>query len=239
MKGEDDLKILVVDDEKDIVDLLAYNLEKEGFSVIRAYDGERALELVKSQRPDLLVLDLMLPGIKGVDVCRRIRSDARSANLPIIMLTAKSEEIDRVLGLEMGADDYITKPFSVRELIARVRAVLRRAGAAGKKERQGEFVFRDLRVDYDAHEVYVAGRKIELSPTEKKILMFLSRNPGKVFSRDQILDHVWEGESFVERRTVDVHVRRLRAQIEPDQENPHYILTVRGTGYKFAELKGS
>lgn len=231
------MKILVVDDEKDIVDLLAYNLEKEGYTVIRAYDGERALEQVRSQHPDLLILDLMLPGIKGVDVCRRLRSDPRTEGLPIIMLTAKGEEIDRVLGLEMGADDYITKPFSVRELIARVRAVLRRAGAAQKKEHQGEFVFRDLRVDYDAHEVYVGGKKVELSPTEKKLLMFLSRNPGKVFSRDQILDFVWEGESFVERRTVDVHVRRLRAQIEPDQDNPQYILTVRGTGYKFAETK--
>lgn len=230
------MKILVVDDEKDIVDLLSYNLEKEGCAVIRAYDGERALELARSQRPDLVVLDIMLPGMNGVEVCRRLRSDPRSADLPIIMLTAKSEEIDRVLGLEMGADDYITKPFSVRELIARVRAVLRRAGAGGKKERQGEFVFRDLRIDYDSHEVYFAGRKTILSPTEKKLLMFLSRNPGKVYSRDQILDHVWEGESFVERRTVDVHIRRLRAQIEPDQENPQYILTVRGAGYKFTEM---
>jgi two-component system, OmpR family, alkaline phosphatase synthesis response regulator PhoP len=233
------VKILVVDDEKDIVELLAYNLEKEGFAVIRAYDGERALELAKSQRPDLLVLDLMLPGINGVEVCRRLRGDPRSAGLPIIMLTAKGEEIDRVLGLEMGADDYITKPFSVRELIARVRAVLRRAAREQEKERRGDFVFRDLRIDYDAHEVYVSGTKVELSPTEKKLLMFLSRNPGKVFSRDQILDHVWEDESFVERRTVDVHIRRLRAQIEPDQENPRYILTVRGTGYKFVELKSS
>lgn len=233
------MKILAVDDEKDIVELIAYNLEKEGYSVIRAYDGERALELVMTQNPDLLLLDLMLPGINGVDVCRRLRNDRRSANLPIIMLTAKNEEIDRVLGLEMGADDYITKPFSLRELIARVRAVLRRTGAAQKKEQQGEFVFKDLRVDYDAHEVFVAGKKVDLSPTEKKLLMFLSRNPGRVFSRDQILDQVWEGESFVERRTVDVHVRRLRAQIEPDQENPHYILTVRGTGYKFAEVKSS
>ena len=239
MSEERPLKILVVDDEKDIVDLLAYNLEKEGYTAIRAYDGERALEQARSQRPDLLVLDLMLPGIKGVDVCRRLRSDPRTEGLPIIMLTAKGEEIDRVLGLEMGADDYITKPFSVRELIARVRAVLRRAGAAQKKENRGEFVFRDLKVDYDAHEVYVKGKKVELSPTEKKLLMFLSRNPGKVFSRDQILDFVWEGESFVERRTVDVHVRRLRAQIEPDQENPQYILTVRGAGYKFAEISTS
>jgi phosphate regulon transcriptional regulator PhoB len=230
------LRILVVDDEKDIVDLVAYNLEKEGFSVVRAYDGKTALEMVRSQNPDLVVLDLMLPGINGVEVCRRLRSDPPSADLPIIMLTAKNEEIDRVLGLEMGADDYITKPFSVRELIARIRAVLRRAGAPPPKERQGEFTFRDLRIDYGSHEVYVAGKKVILSPTEKRLLMFLSRNPGKVFSRDQILDHVWEGESFVERRTVDVHVRRLRAQIEPDQENPRYILTVRGTGYKFTDL---
>ncbi len=233
------MKILVVDDEKDLVDLLAYNLEKEGFQVLRAYDGEKALEIARSQSPGLMILDLMLPGIQGMDVCRKVRGDSRISNMPIIMLTARGEEIDRVLGLEIGADDFIAKPFSVRELIARVRAVLRRTAAGQRRDSQGEFVFKGLRIDYDAHDIYASGKRVELSPTEKKLLMFLSRNPGKVFSRDQILDHVWEGESFVERRTVDVHIRRLRAQIEPDQENPIYILTVRGTGYKFADVKNT
>ncbi len=230
------MKILVVDDEKDIVDLVAYNLEKEGFSVIRSYDGEKALDLAKMQVPDLVILDLMLPGIQGMEVCKRLRSFDRTASVPIIMLSAKGEEIDKVLGLEIGADDYITKPFSVREMLARVKAVLRRAETRQKVRREGEFSYGDLHINYDSLEVSRAGKRVDLSPTEKKLLVFFSHNAGKVFSREQILNLVWGENSFVEPRTVDVHVRRLRAQIEPDQENPVYILTVRGAGYKFADL---
>ena len=229
------MKILVVDDEKDIVDLVAYNLEKEGFSVIRAYDGEKALDLAKTQGPDLVILDLMLPRIQGMEVCKRLRNSDRTTSLPIIMLSAKGEEIDKVLGLEIGADDYITKPFSVRELLARVKAVLRRADTRQKVRREGEFSCGDLHINYDSLEVSLEGKRVELSPTEKKLLVFFSHNAGKVFSREQILDLVWGENSFVEPRTVDVHVRRLRAQIEPDQENPVYVLTVRGAGYKFTD----
>ena len=229
------MKILVVDDEKDIVDLVAYNLEKEGFSIIRAYDGEKALDLAKAQGPDLVILDLMLPRIQGMEVCKRLRNSDRTTSLPIIMLSAKGEEIDKVLGLEIGADDYITKPFSVRELLARVKAVLRRADTRQKVRREGEFSCGELHINYDSLEVSLGGKRVELSPTEKKLLVFFSHNAGKVFSREQILDLVWGENSFVEPRTVDVHVRRLRAQIEPDQENPVYVLTVRGAGYKFTD----
>jgi len=228
------VKILVVDDEKDIVDLVSYNLEMEGFRVLKAYDGETALRMVKTGSPDLVILDLMLPGLQGLDVCRAIRGNPRSASLPIIMLTAKGEEVDRVLGLEMGADDYIGKPFSVRELCARVRAVLRRTEARGEAGKE-TFSFGDLHIDYGSYEVSLGGKKVDLSPTEMKLLFFFSRHPGRVYTRDKILDYVWGDTAFVTPRTVDVHIRRLRAQIEKDIENPRYILTVRGVGYKFAD----
>ena len=228
-------RILIVDDEKDIVDLVAYNLEKEGYEVLKAFDGEKALALVRTKKPALVVLDLMLPGIQGLEVCKRLRRDAETASVPIIMLTAKGEELDRVIGLEVGADDYVTKPFSVKELVARVKAVLRRSGAGRQPDGTEVFEFKGLRIDMRSYEVTVDGRKVTLSPTEFKLLHFLSRNPGRVYSRDQILDKVWGDESFVEPRTVDVHVRRLRAQIEGDENSPTYILTVRGVGYKFAE----
>jgi phosphate regulon transcriptional regulator PhoB len=228
-------RILIVDDEKDIVDLVAYNLEKEGYEVLKAFDGERGLALVRTKKPALVVLDLMLPGIQGLEVCKRLRRDADTASVPIIMLTAKGEELDRVIGLEVGADDYVTKPFSVKELVARVKAVLRRSGAGTRPDGTEVFEFRGLRIDMRSYEVTVDGRKVTLSPTEFKLLHFLSRNPGRVYSRDQILDKVWGDESFVEPRTVDVHVRRLRAQIEGDENSPTYIVTVRGVGYKFAE----
>lgn len=229
------MKLLIVDDEKDIVDLVAYNLEKEGHEVLKAYDGERALQIVRAKTPDLVILDLMLPGIQGLEVCKRLRRDPATAAVPIIMLTAKGEEVDKVLGLEVGADDYVTKPFSVKELVARVKAVLRRTDARLPHEEASVFEFRGLRVDPGAHEVTVDGRRIELSATEFKLLSFLIRNRGRVFSRDQILDRVWGDESFVEPRTVDVHIRRLRARIEPEENNPAYIITVRGVGYKFAD----
>ena len=228
------MKILVVDDEKDIVDLVSYNLEKEGFKVLKAYDGEGALQLVKTKTPDLVILDLMLPGMQGMEVCKKIRENPRSASLPIIMLTAKGDEVDRVVGLEMGADDYVAKPFSVRELSARVRAILRRTESRKEPEKE-IFSFGGLHIDYGSYEVSIDGKKIDLSPTELKLLFFFSRHPGRVYTRDQILDHVWGDTAFVTPRTVDVHVRRLRVQIEKDLENPRYILTVRGVGYKFAD----
>jgi phosphate regulon transcriptional regulator PhoB len=229
-------EILIVDDERDIADLLAYNLEKEGFATRKAYDGEQALEMLRSRRPALILLDLMLPGIQGIEVCRRIRKHPETATIPTIMLTAKSDESDKVLGLEIGADDYITKPFSLKELLARIRAVLRRATAEEPKaDRAEKFRYKGLFVDFLSYEVNLDGKKIDLSPTEFKLLKFLCRNPGRVYSRDQILDHVWGNDAFVEPRTVDVHIRRLRANIEKNPEKPRFIHTARGVGYKFAE----
>jgi len=230
-------KILVVDDEKDIVDLIAFNLEQEGFSVIRAGDGQTAWEAVKAEKPDLVVLDLMIPGISGLEVCRMIRRDAGVQGLPVIMLTAKSDPVDKILGLELGADDYITKPFSVRELIARIRAVLRRFQKGQAADVPEGFTFRGLHIDFPSCTVAVNGQMVDLSAREFKLLKFLAGRPGRVYSRDQLLDQIWGDEAFVEPRTVDVHVSRLRAAIEPDRENPIYILTVRGLGYKFADLR--
>ena len=230
-------KILIVDDEQDIVELLSHNLGKEGFSTIKAYDGEAALGLVRSGKPDLMILDLMLPKMNGLDVCKAIRRNPETANLPIIMLTAKGEEIDKIIGLEIGADDYITKPFSVKELIARVRSILRRMQDVEKKTGNEEFEYKDMKINYASCLVKISGKQVTLSPTELKLLFFLSRNRGRVYSRNQILDHVWGDDTFITDRAVDVHIRRLRSQIEKDMENPNYILTVRGFGYKFADKK--
>ena len=230
-------KILIIDDEKDIVDLISYNLEKEGFATIKAYDGEDALKLVKAKRPDLIILDLMLPGMRGLEVCKFIRKNPETETLPIIMLTAKVDQVDKILGLEMGADDYITKPFNVRELIARIHAVMRRAEVRHDSEKKEQFAYKGLRFDYTSYEVTVDGKKIDLGPTELKLLRFLTQHPGRVYTRDQLLDYVWGDETFVEPRTVDVHVSRLRTAVEEDKEKPQYILTVRGIGYKFVDLK--
>jgi phosphate regulon transcriptional regulator PhoB len=228
-------KILIADDEKDIVELVAYNLEQEGFTCLKAYDGRQAWEMAQAQRPDLLLLDLMMPEMPGMEVCRRIRQESATAHLPVIMLTAKADPVDKILGLEVGADDYITKPFHIRELIARVRAVLRRAERPTGDEPTASFSFRGLHLDGGACRVTVEGRPVELSSREFKLLQFFMAHPGRVYSRDQLLDRVWGDESFVEPRTVDVHVSRLRAAIEPEPANPRYILTVRGLGYKFAD----
>jgi phosphate regulon transcriptional regulator PhoB len=225
----------MVDDEKDIVDLVAYNLEKEGYETLKALDGEKALQLVRTKTPDLVVLDLMLPGIQGLEVCKRIRKDPETASIPIIMLTAKGAEIDKIVGLEVGADDYITKPFSVKELLARIKAVLRRSEARRAAGQAEVFEFKGLHIDFKSYEVTVDGKRVDLSPTEFRLLKFLSRNPGRVYSREQILDRVWGDEAFVEPRTVDVHIRRLRARIEHDESSPDYIVTVRGAGYKFMD----
>ncbi|MCL5807511.1 MAG: response regulator [Deltaproteobacteria bacterium] len=229
-------KILVADDEKDIVELIAFNLEREGFAVLRASDGRRALELIRHDKPDLIVLDLMMPGVSGMEVCRMIRGVPETAGLPIIMLTAKSDPVDKILGLEIGADDYLTKPFHVKELIARVRAVLRRSEQRPDGDLPEPFNFQGLDVDFKAYRVTLEGRPVELSSREFKLLQFFIGHPGRVYSREQLLDRVWGDEAFVEPRTVDVHISRLRGAIEPDKENPRFILTVRGIGYKFAEV---
>jgi len=230
-------KILVADDEKDIVELVAFNLEREGFAVSRAYDGQKAWEMVNTEKPDLVILDLMMPEMPGMEVCGRIRRQETTASLPIIMLTAKSDPVDKILGLEIGADDYITKPFHVRELIARVRAVLRRSERRNDTDPVESFDYRGLHIDFKSYQVTVDGQPIDLSSREFKLLQFFTSHPGRVYSRDQLLDRVWGDEAFVEPRTVDVHISRLRGTIEPDKENPQYILTVRGIGYKFTDVK--
>lgn len=222
--------ILVVDDEVDLVELVSYNLKKEDFIVDSASDGKSALAKIKKGKFDLVVLDLMLPGIQGMELCRLVRNNPDTAGLPIIMLTAKGEEVDKILGLEMGADDYITKPFSPRELVARVKAVLRRSE---KKIVTEKVIIDDMEIDKERYAVTIKGRPITLSATEFKLLLYLAERPGKVFSREQLLDAIWGNESFVEPRTVDVHIRRVRAQIEKDPAHPKYIKTMRGIGYFF------
>lgn len=229
--------ILVVDDEKDIVELVAFNLEREGMTILKAFDGETALQMIRSDKPDLMILDLMLPGLSGLEICRLVRQHKETETLPIIMLTAKGKSLDKILGLEMGADDYMTKPFNVQELMARVRALLRRSDFTKNIEKREAFTDRDLHIDYDSYEVSINGRKVDLGPTEMKLLMFLTRHPGRAYTRDQLLDQVWGDEAFVEPRTVDVKISRLRAAIETDKENPEYILTVRGIGYKYSDGK--
>ncbi len=227
--------ILVIDDEADIVELISYNLKKEGFSVDYAYDGESALKKIKGNKYDLIILDLMLPGIQGLELCKIIRGVPETSNLPIIMLTAKGEEFDKVLGLEMGADDYITKPFSTRELIARTKAILRRAEKAAVSElptTAGKVLkIKDMIIDREKYTVTVDDRQIKLSATEFKLLLYLAERPNKIYSRDRLLDMVWGDDVYVEPRTVDVHIRRLRTKIEKDPNNPKYIKTMRGVGY--------
>jgi phosphate regulon transcriptional regulator PhoB len=223
------IQILVVDDEPDLVELVSYNLKNEGFKVSSASNGENALEKVRKGEYNLIILDLMLPGIQGVELCRMLRSNPRTETIPIIMLTARGEVADKIRGLEIGADDYMTKPFSPKELVARVNTVLRRTGALASKEkiiRIGE-----LRIDRETYTVTRKDTPVHLSATEFKLLLFLVERKGRVFSRDQLLDAVWKDESFVEPRTVDVHIRRLRTQIEDDPSVPAHIKTRRGVGY--------
>jgi phosphate regulon transcriptional regulator PhoB len=222
-------KILIVDDEPDIVDLVSYNLKKDGFRVTTASDGEQALHKVRKDKFDLVVLDLMLPGIQGVELCRIIRNDPNTADTPIIMLTAKGEEVDRVIGLESGADDYMTKPFSSKELIARIKAVLRITGE--KATREKAIHIGSLRINLETHGITKGKTPLELSATEFKLLVYLVERKGRVFSREQLIDAVWKGEAFIEPRTVDVHIRRLRTQVEDDPANPAYLKTRRGVGY--------
>ncbi len=230
-------KIIVVDDEKDIADLIAYNLEQEGFKVVKAYDGLSAWEIIRSEKADLVVLDLMMPGVSGIELSKLIRASAQLTNLPIIMLTAKSDQVDKILGLELGADDYITKPFHVRELIARIRAVLRRTEAAADAGAVEKLHIEDIEIDLRSYDVKMSGKPIALSPHEFRLLKFFAEHPGRVYTRNQLLDYVWGDEVFVEPRTVDAHISRLRTSIEQDKKNPHYIQTVRGIGYKFADIQ--
>ncbi|HMK44408.1 MAG TPA: response regulator transcription factor [Dissulfurispiraceae bacterium] len=231
-------RILIVDDESDILDLISYNLKKEGFDVDTAADGNVALEKIRSGGYSLIVLDLMLPGIHGIDLCRIVRSDKTLSDLPILMLTAKGEEVDKIIGLEVGADDYMTKPFSPRELAARVKAILRRSTSAtslakGEGKDAGVLTVGDLSIDRGEYSLTVADRPVRLSATEFRLLVYLAERPKKIFSREHLLDSVWGTDVYVEPRTVDVHIRRLRAKIEEDPNNPVYIKTMRGVGYYF------
>jgi len=228
-------KVLVVEDEPDISKLVSYHLTQERYKVLAAEDGERALKIIERDKPNLVILDLMLPGLSGMEVCRILRDRPDTAKLPILMLTAKASEVDRVIGLEMGADDYLAKPFSPREMVARVRAILRRATAAAQAEPLPAYDKGGLRVDFTTYEVFVHGKPVKLTLKEFELLRFLIQNPNRVLSRDQLLDRVWGSDTFVTPRTVDVHIRRLRKAIEKDDRKPRWILTLRGVGYKFDE----
>lgn len=230
MRGE--AFILVVDDEPDILHLLDYNLKKAGFRVLLAKDGPEAIETARSKKPDLILLDIMLPDMEGTEVLRRLKSKEETARIPVIMLTAKGEEVDKIVGFELGAEDYITKPFSPREMVLRVKAVLKRATEAASDDADKVVEFPDLLIDYSRHRVEVNGREVALSSTEFKLLIGLVDAKGRVLSRDVILDRAWGRDCFVTPRTVDTHVRRLREKLK---EAGRYIDTVRGVGYRFKE----
>jgi len=226
--------ILIVEDEPDIAELVRYHLEKAGLPARIVADGKQALELIARAQPDLIVLDLMLPGMDGLEVCRRLRASQSTRTIPVIMLTARAEEVDRVLGLEMGADDYVPKPFSPRELVARVKAVLRRAAPLPEPS-EAPVAVGSLHLDPIRHEVMKNGEPLALSAMEFRLLEFFLRHRGRVYTRTQLLDQVWGHDRFVEPRTVDVHVRRLREKVEDEPHAPDLILTVRGLGYKCSE----
>ena len=226
--------ILVVEDEPDIADLVKYHLDRAGLPTRVVTDGKQALDLIVREQPALVVLDLMLPGLDGIEICRRLRASPATRGIPIIMLTAKAEEVDRIVGFEMGADDYVPKPFSPRELVARVKAVLRRT-AAPPEPSEAPVIAGDVRLDPARHEVTKNRQPVSLSAMEFRLLEFFLRHPGRVFSRAQLLDQVWGQDRFVEPRTVDVHIRRLREKVEDDPRQPGLILTVRGLGYKCRE----
>ena len=226
-----DKRILIVDDEMHIRELIKFNLEKNGFKTLQAADGGEAVELAKERQVDLIVLDLMLPVMDGFEVCKEIRKDSVIGNTPIIMLTAKGEEIDKIVGLEIGADDYMTKPFSVRELVARVKAQLRRS--SGVKTESNLVNFGDVSVNLQTREVRKEGNLVDLTLKEFEILKILIKNKGSIITREVLLDRIWGYEYIGETRTVDVHIRHLRQKIEKDDKNPMFIQTIRGVGYKF------
>jgi DNA-binding response OmpR family regulator len=226
-------RILLVDDEQAVQTLLTYPLRKEGYEVVAAEDGQEALDRFAEQRFDLVVLDIMLPKLDGIEVCRRLRTRSQ---VPIIMLTAKGDEIDKVVGLEMGADDYITKPFSVREFRSRVKAALRRGDMAGRGP-VGEEPIKagELQIDPERRTCQVRGEQVELTYVEFEILSALASSPGRVFSREMLLEHVWGDSTYRDPRTVDVHIRHLREKLERDAKHPEYLFTVRGVGYRFRD----
>ncbi|MFB1080447.1 response regulator transcription factor [Jeotgalibacillus sp. JSM ZJ347] len=233
-------KVLVVDDEQSIVTLLKYNLEQSGYEVLTAYDGAEGIELVENEHPDLLVLDLMLPVMDGIEVCKQLRQ--KQIHIPIIMLTAKDEEFDKVLGLELGADDYMTKPFSPREVVARVKAILRRSGRIEVKEPEIEieedFIeLGEVKVFPEQYEAYYKGEQIDLTPKEFELLVYLIENKGRVLTRDQLLQTVWNYDFAGDTRIVDVHISHLREKIEENTKKPVYIKTIRGLGYKMEKPK--
>lgn len=229
--------IMIIDDQPEILELVSFTLQKEGYEVVPAEDAEKALQELKEKDIDLFIVDIMLPNMDGFEFVRTIRASEKHKLTPVIFLSAKGEEFDKVLGLELGADDYIVKPFSVRELLARIRAVFRRMqlGTVVKEEKPKKIIAKDLEIDIDKYEVKVKGRKISLTPLEFDLLRFLAENEGKVFSRDVLLDRLWGYDYFGDTRTVDVHIRRLRTKIEDDPSNPRYVVTVRGKGYKFRD----
>jgi two-component system OmpR family response regulator len=229
MAGDD--KILVVEDDRNLLDTLRYNLRKEGYDVVTAVDGVEALDVTRREKPDLIILDIMLPKLSGFEVCRILRKET---TIPILMLTAKIDETDKIVGLEIGADDYMTKPFNLRELLARVGAMLRRARMVEMQPGPREALLKvgDIEVDIARHKASKGAAMLDLTPKEFDLLAFLARNKGFVFSRDQLLEKVWGYDFAGDTRTVDVHVRWLRQKIETDPNNPKHLVTVRGTGYK-------
>lgn len=228
--------VLIVDDEKSIVDILKFNLEASGFKTICAYNGREGLRLARENNPDLILLDIMLPYIDGFEVCKTLRGEG--SNIPIIMITAREEENDKIFGLELGADDYITKPFSVRELMARVKANMRRAVSAESpaQEASGDVMrFRELAIDLQRHTVYKNGKALDLTQREYELIKFLASTPGKVVSRQELMSEVWQYDYYGDLRAVDVAVRRLREKLEENPAEPVYVMTKRGVGYYFAE----
>jgi len=227
-------KILVVEDEVSISKLIQFNLEKAGYGVITAFDGKQALTMAREEKPDFIILDLMLPYMDGLDVCKTLRQER--INTPILILTAKEDELDKILGLELGADDYITKPFSPREVVARVKAILRRFNAKPEpdqeKEEERQYSFGEIVIYPEKYEVFLRDEKVELTPKEFELLQYLASNVGRVLTRDQLLNAVWNYDFVGDSRIVDVHVSHLREKLEQDTKNPRYIKTVRGLGYK-------
>ncbi|MDD5095053.1 MAG: response regulator transcription factor [Dehalococcoidia bacterium] len=225
-------RILVVEDETSLLEAIAYNLVKEGYEALTAADGLVALELARTQSPDIILLDIMLPGLDGLELCRILRKDM---TVPILMLTARADEVDKLVGLEMGADDYMTKPFSMRELLARIKAMLRRMEMMQPQSIKEENILQaaDLTIDFSRHEVSVNGKAVSLKPKEFDLLAFLVKHRGQVFSRDHLLEKVWGYDYAGDTRTVDVHIRWLRERTETDPAHPNHLLTVRGVGYKF------